>query len=524
MEGTVMTTSYSPATGVEIGTSTEHSPEDVRDGVERSRVAQRTWAGLSLRERARHIRKIRDFLVEHADRIAEVISLDNGKTRVDALSTEVLACAMAADFYATHTGKVLAKRRVSGGNILLINKRSYIERVPFGVVGIISPWNYPFSIPFHEIAMGLMAGNGIILKGASQTQEVSKMLVECIDAGDLPEHLFSVFNLTGEIAGDAFIDAGIDKLFFTGSVLVGQELMAKAAHRLIPVSLELGGNDAMIVCADANAYRAAAGAAWAGFSNAGQSCGGVERVFVEDGIYDEFIGHLRTITRALRFGPDKDFGVDVGAITTRKQLETIHAHTQDALANGATIGAVSQHPKEIAGGQFFPPTVLEDVTEEMITMREETFGPVVAVMRVESIDEAIRHANTSSLGLTASVWSRDRSEARRIASQLKVGTVTINDHLMSHGLAETPWGGFKKSGIGRTHGELGLEEMTQPRCIVDDIMPGVQRNMWWYPHGKGVYDGLKAAMVLLYGKTIVSRIKSIPPLVRLFLRSFHGKW
>jgi acyl-CoA reductase-like NAD-dependent aldehyde dehydrogenase len=496
------------------------APEKVIAGIQRAREAQRLWGATSFRERADHVRSIREYIVAHAERIADIIAQETGKTRIDAISTEVLPAAMAADYYARHARRVLKRRRVRGANLLLINKRSYLDRVPLGVVGIISPWNYPFSIPFHEIIMALMAGNGVVLKVATQTQQVAGILAECVAAGRLPDGLFVKVNLPGSKAAEAFLQGGVNKIFFTGSVEAGKDLMARAAKHMVPVSLELGGNDPMIVCADANLYRAAAGAAWAGFSNCGQSCGGVERVYVDTKVYDEFMSLLREMTRSLRYGSNAGFNVDVGSMTTPQQLRKVTEHVQDALSKGAIVGAVSRTLDGPPGGLYYPPTILESMTDDMLPMSEEMFGPVLSVVRVENIDEAISKANDSSLGLTASVWTRDHKRGRSIAARLEAGTVTINDHLMSHGMAETPWGGFKQSGIGRTHGALGLEEMTQPRCVVDDILPGVQRNMWWYPHGRDVYKGLLGALRALYGSGLAVRFKGLKTMTQLFRRTF----
>ncbi len=515
------TVSINPATGETLGRFAEESPEAVRHAVERARQVQPAWGATAFAARRKHVLAVRDHIAAHAEEIAACISQENGKTRMDALSTEVLPSAMAASYYARSASRHLGRKRIRTGNILFANKRSYIDRVPFGVVGIISPWNYPFGIPFHEIILALMSGNAVIAKVASQSQMVGRALRNCINDGGFPDGLFTLINIRGEAAGDAFIDAGVDKLFFTGSVAVGKRLMAAASRRLVPVSLELGGNDPMIVCADADLERAAAGAVWAGYSNAGQSCGGVERVYVERSIYDPFMTILRKRVATLRTGPDTDFTVDVGAITTAKQLQTITAHVNDALAKGAAATATGQTPTDASGGFFFQPVVLEHVDDTMITMREETFGPVLAVMPVDSIDEAVARANDSDLGLTASVWTRNRRKGHRIASQLQAGAVTLNDHLMSHGLAETPWGGFKRSGIGRTHGAFGFEEMTQPRVVVDDITPFVRRNMWWHPHSKEVYDGLLGALHLLYGQG--SRLQGLAHLVRVFARTFTGE-
>ena len=293
--------------------------------------------------------------------------------------------------------------------------------------------------------------------------------------------------------------------------------MAKAAERLTPVSLELGGNDAMLVCPDADLERAAAGAAWAGYQNAGQSCGGVERIYVHEAIAPEFISELAGRVRSLRVGAQLD-QVDVGAMTTTSQRDKVAEHLEDALAKGARVFAQAATPDV---NVFVPPTLLVDVDHTMLVMQEETFGPLIAVQKVDSMERAIALANDSNLGLTASVWSSNRIFAKSIAGQLQAGVVTINDHLMSHGLAETPWGGFKESGIGRTHGELGFEEMTQPRCIVDDLMPGLRRDMWWYPHGPKVYQGIRGILHFLYGPSLSERGKGMVALLKLFGRSFH---
>lgn len=515
------TISINPATGAVIGRHPEDHPDELKTLLDKARAAQKGWAASSFKERARHIFAIRDAIVDRADEIADIISRDNGKTRMDALSTEVFPAAMAASYYAKKAGTFLKPKKIGPGNILFLNKKSRLERAPYGVIGIISPWNYPFAIPFHEIVMALMAGNAVLLKVATQTQHVAKAIRDVIAAGCLPDGLFHLVNIPGNIAGQAFIDAGIDKLFFTGSVPIGKKLMAAAAPRLLPLSLELGGNDPMIVCKDANLHRAAAGAAWAGFSNAGQSCGGVERIYVEKEACAEFISRLGRITESLTYGADTDGGVDVGSVTTKGQLDTIRDHFDDALSKGAKARYQSRKQKGNGNGHFFPPTVLEDVDESMVTMQTETFGPIIAVTPVDSVEEAVEKANRGRLGLTASVWSRDRKKARRIASRLEAGTVTINDHLMSHGLAETPWGGFKESGLGRTHGALGLEEMTQTRVVIDDLLPGVQKNMWWYPHNRSVYDGLKGAMDFLYGRKLSRRLKGLAKLLPVFGRTFR---
>ncbi len=521
MPSTNITTSYNPATGEIIGQTPENTVEELERAVALAKVAQHEWADLSFKKRARYLFAIRDYVVENADRIADVISKDTGKTMMDALSTEVLSVAMAISYYAKNAHVVLKRRRLSGGSILTINKRSYVDRVPMGVVGIISPWNYPFAIPFHEVAMALIAGNGVVLKVATQSLEVGKMIRECVEAGRLPKDLFHLINLPGSVAGDAFLNSGIHKLFFTGSVPVGKYLMEKAARHLVPLSLELGGNDAMIVCKDANLSRAAGGALWAGLSNAGQSCAGVERMYVEAEVYDMFMSILKKKMIDLKQGIDVNSSVDIGAMTTEQQLMKVREQLNDAVKKGAKVFPENLKQDQPGKGLFHPPAILENVTDDMMVVNEEIFGPLLAVIKVESIDEAVARANASSVGLTASVWTRNRTKGHDIASRLQVGSVMINDHLMSHGLAETPWGGWKESSMGRTHGYIGLEAMTQPRCVVDDILPAVQKNMWWYPHNRQVYEGLKGALEFLYSRNLGRRIVGGIRLMKTFLRTFQ---
>lgn len=512
-----ITESINPATGELLGRYKLNTVEELKEKIVRARSSQVEWANLDIKTRVKKILKIRDYITDNADKISEIISKDNGKTKIDALATEVLPVAMAISYYCKNAESFLRDEYLSAGNIFLINKRSKIKRIPFGVVGIISPWNYPFSIPFSEVIMALLSGNAVILKVATETQVVGHDIKKAIEFANLPEGIFNYINLPGKIAGDAFLENGIDKLFFTGSVAVGKYLMKKASETLTPLTLELGGNDAMIVCDDADPYRAAMGALWAGFQNAGQSCGGVERIYVQDKIYDRFMKILKEKIENLRVGNGLDYGFDVGCMTTKNQIETVNKHIEDAIQKGATIFAKSKNENS---SQFLSAMVLTNVNHDMLLMKDETFGPVVGVMKFSNIDEAIRLANDSYLGLTASVWTKSNKQGERIAQQIKAGVVTINDHLMSHGLAETPWGGFKQSSIGRTHGKLGFDEMTQPQVIVKDILPLVKKNLWWHPFSKNLYDGLIGLINLLYSKKFLKKFYGMLDLMKIVPRIF----
>ncbi|MFP4112877.1 MAG: aldehyde dehydrogenase family protein [Spirochaetota bacterium] len=501
-----------PATGEPLASFEYESPGELRETVARAKRAQREWAALGVRERARRMRGVREFIVANADEISRTISDCTGKTLNDALATETLPAALAIGYYAKLMRRTLKPRRLPRSSVMFFNKASYLHHEPWGVIGIISPWNYPFGIPFHEVIAALLAGNAVVLKVATQAQPIGEVFVRMMEHAGLPEGVFLLVALPGRVAGSALIHSGIAKLFFTGSVAVGKELMQEASSELLPLSLELGGNDSMIVCDDANLKRAAGGAVWGGYSNCGQSCGGVERIYVYDSVYDEFMKELEAIVANLRHGVGADS--DVGSLTTAGQKETVEAHIRDALEKGARIRVRSSAPTE---GVFHPAVVLENVTHEMDVMRHETFGPVLAVQRVRSEDEAVRLANDSYLGLTASVWSRSRRTASRIAARLEAGSITVNDHLMSHGMAATPWGGYKQSSLGRSHGGPGALEMVQPKVVVHDRLHRLARNMWWHPYSNRLYAGLKAALTLLYGRGPLRRVASLARLVRFYL-------
>ena len=520
-----VTVCTNPATGEVIAEYPLNTVEDVMTAVKNARLAQPAWQALPLKNRTKYVMKFAEYIQKHSAELAEIISKDTGKTVFDAIFTEVAPAALATGYYCKNAARFLKDRKLKTGNIMMMYKRSRIVRVPYGVVCIISPWNYPFSIPFSEVVMGLLAGNTVVLKTASETQVVGHALKACIEYAGLPEHVLTYVNLPGSKAGDAFIDAGVDKLFFTGSVAVGKYLMKKASERLTPLVLELGGNDAMIVCEDADLYRAACGAVWAGMQNAGQSCGGVERIYVDKKVYHEFLAILKERVEGIRVGEGTLPTSDIGAMTTRKQMRTVQEHIDDALAKGAKIFAQSKVPED-KKGQFMPCMVLTDVNHTMLTMRDETFGPIVGVMPFETIDEAIALANDSYLGLTGSVWSKDRKKAVQIGRRIMAGAIAINDHLMTHGLAETPWGGFKESGIGRTHGDIGFGEMTQPQVVVDDLlatMPFVRRNFWWQPFEKSQYEGAKGLIDAFHGKGFRERFVGFNKLSRAFLGTFGKK-
>ena len=296
--------------------------------------------------------------------------------------------------------------------------------------------------------------------------------------------------------------------------------MKKAAETLTPIVLELGGNDPMIVLDDADLERAAGGAVWGGMSNSGQSCGAVERLYVQESVYARFLEILKSKVEALRVGPDRDFDADLGCMTTQRQIDAVELQVEDALGRGAVLFARSEVPSDERLHNFLPAVVLTEVDHDMLLMKEETFGPVLGVMKFRTDDEAVALANDSKLGLSASVWSRDRRRAAGLGARLQAGVVSINDHLMSHALAETPWGGCKESGIGWTHGRLGFDEMTHAQVVVRDILPFVRKNLWWPPYGPKIYDGIRGILDAQYGKSLLRRLRGLARVARIFPRMF----
>ncbi|MEA3288175.1 MAG: aldehyde dehydrogenase family protein [Candidatus Marinimicrobia bacterium] len=505
----IHTEAFNPATGESLGKIPQNTIDDIREAVKRIRIAQVKWSQLSFAERGKFLRKMQRYLVEHGEEVARIISQDNGKTLPDAYMTEVSAAIISFDYYIKHTARVLRPRRVKGSHIFGLYTRNRLQHVPMGVIGIISPWNYPLAIPIHEILMALMSGNGLLYKAASETQMVGGIIQKIIDAGELPKDLFIQVNVPGRVAGDAFLEAGIDKLFFTGSVPIGKKLMAKAAETLTPVSLELGGNDPMIICAEANLKKAANGAIWAGLSNSGQSCAGIERVYVHRDVYKPFLKILRKKVEQLKVGDPAQISSDIGTMTTSRQQEAVRKVLKEAIDQGAVVSALSQIDGETE--QALPATILTDVNHQMTVMQEETFGPVLGVMSFKTIEEAIQLANDSDLGLTASVWTKNHRLGRQIASQLQAGVVTINNHLVSHGIPNLPWGGFKQSGIGRTHGEVGLLEMTETRAIVTDYLP-LNKQFYWTPVPGFIYRRW-VGFVMIVGGTWKFKMKGLLKLI-----------
>src|SRR5437867_3559804 len=427
--------SLNPATLEELGRATIFTPHQVQHAVARARAAQPAWGSLSFRQRGEFILRAKDLLVDRQDDFCGLIASETGKPMVEALSSEIMPVANLMDYFARKSEKLLRDEQFTLS--VFRNKKSRILYYPVGVVGIISPWNYPFSIPMGEVVMGLMAGNAILLKPSEHTPLVGLQIAELFRAAGLPESILQVLSGDGS-TGAALADATIDKVFFTGSARTGRRIAETAARRFLPFVLELGGKDAMIVCADAPFERTVNGALWGAFNNCGQTCASVERLYVVEAIADRFINAVVEKTKTLRVGLDGN--QDIGPLNNAKQLQIVTEQISDAIAKGARV-LTGGRRIETLPGYFFQPTVLVNVNNSMRLMQEETFGPVLPIVVVKDETEALREANRSSFGLLASVWTRDTHRGKRIAEQLEAGTIIINDVIYTHGAAETPWCG-----------------------------------------------------------------------------------
>lgn len=465
------------------------SSAEVAEAAGRARAAQPQWAETSIRKRLEIIRRFQSLLNERKQQVARAITAETGKPYAEALLTEVLVALDSARFLLAQSDEFLRDRAVPHGNIATKAKRGRLVRQPHGVIGIISPWNYPFSIPATQSLAALIMGNAVVLK-PSELTPLSALELDLLlrDAG-LPPNLFQVV-LGDGITGADLVESEIDKLIFTGSVATGKRIAAIAARKLLPVVLELGGKDAMIVLADADLDVASSGAVWGAFVNAGQACLSVERCYVQRSIYSQFVALCVEKTRRLRVGNGNDPEIEMGPLIHERQLGIVERHVNDARSHGARVAAGGERLAAL-GANFYAPTVLADVNHEMLIMREETFGPVLPIMAFDSEEEAVRLANNSEYGLAASVWTRDRKRGEKIARHIKAGTVMVNDTVSCYAISEAPHGGIKASGLGRTHGKPGLDEMVRVKYLDIDLLPGIKKP-WWYSYGREMASAAEA--------------------------------
>jgi acyl-CoA reductase-like NAD-dependent aldehyde dehydrogenase len=490
--------SFNPATGERLGAVATTAPDQVAAVVDEVAKVQPFWAQLTLGDRARYLERAAQVLIDESDEIRDLIVREQGKPRTEAFTMEILPTIDALRWIGSAGAEILADEKIPMPQAFLKTKSSAFTYEPLGVIGIISPWNYPWSIPFGEVALALMAGNGVLLKPSSLTPLIGERIRRVFERAGVPEGLVRV--LHGPGTGPALIESGVAKIFFTGSVQTGRGVGERCARQLKGSVLELGGKDPMIVLPDANLEHAVAGALWGGFANAGQTCSGIERVYVLREVADRFIAEVVAGAQGLRIGDPSGWDTEIGPMVSREQHEIVCELVDDAVAAGATLrcGGPAPAPGGLEAGAFYAPAVLTEVSHQMRIMREEIFGPVLPIVVVDSEDEAVALANDSEFGLGASVWTADRSKGERIARELESGMVWINDHMFSHGACQCAWGGVKDSGLGRTHSKFGLYECVNIKLRVWE--PSRIRNAWWHPYDETLGRALRQTATILYGR------------------------
>jgi succinate-semialdehyde dehydrogenase/glutarate-semialdehyde dehydrogenase len=488
--------SIDPATLELVGTVPVTPVEDVPAVVAEAAAAQAVWARSGFAERRAFLRRLRGLLLERMDEIARTVTRETGKPLLEAYGADVLVAADTLRWLERHCGRVLRDERV-GMPLYLRYKRGRVVHEPLGVVAVISPWNLPFAIPFTQAAAALAAGNAVVVKPSELAPLSGALVEELVGAAGAPAGLVRVVQGDGDVGAALDSEPGVAKVFFTGSAPVGRRVASSAAELLRPVVLELGGKDAMLVLEDADLARSVEGALWGSFSNCGQICAGVERLYVAAPLYEPFVARLAERAQALRIGRGDDPDTDLGPLISEEARARVEGLVADAVEHGAEAVSGARRPDVGLPGWFYEPTVLVGGGRGRPIAREEVFGPVVTVEPFANDDEAVRLANGTSFGLGASVWSRDPARARAVASRLDAGSVWTNDSAYSYALGGAPWGGVKGSGFGRSHGRLGLLDCTQTRFVDEDR--GRLRAGWWYPYDEAGVAGLRAVAHTFYG-------------------------
>jgi acyl-CoA reductase-like NAD-dependent aldehyde dehydrogenase len=487
---------HNPATGRVTATLDSAAPADVTEMVARARAAQPAWNELGFEGRAKVLRRMQKWCLDNIERIIDTVVSETGKVREDLAVAELPIITAAWGFWAKNAPKYLADEKIKTESIFLLGRKLLVRYEPVGVAAVIAPWNYPLANGIGDCIPALAAGNSVILKPSSVTPLSSLLMEEGLRACGIPEHVFQVLVGRGPIA-EPLIDE-VDFVMFTGSTETGIKVAERAAKTLTPVSLELGGKDPFIVCADADLERAANCAVFWSMQNSGQTCISVERVYVEEPVYDEFIGLVGEKVRALRQGVAGSLGsVDVGSFINPPQADIVEAHVNDAVAKGAHV--LTGGKRLQSDGTFYQPTVLTGVDHTMECMTEETFGPTLPIMKVRDADEAVKLANDSQYGLQASVYTRDLEKGEAIARRLQSGAVTINDTNANYSALEAPMGGWKLSGLGVRHGAEGIRKYCRRQTILVTRF-ALSKELYHFPYSRGKSDAIIRLVKLLYGR------------------------
>ena len=467
------------------------SSADITAATVRARQAQVQWQAKSFEDRAKALRRFRDLLIDEQDRLADIVTSETGKPRGDVFGNELFYVCDTIGFWTKSAEKWLKPRKIRPH--LFKVKKVLSTYQPLGLVGIISPWNFPLVLTAGDAVPAMMAGNAVIIKPSELTPFTALFVAELAQKTGFPDNLLQVV-IGGAETGKALVD-NVDMISFTGSVEVGKHVMRRAADRLIPISLELGGKDPMIVLKDADLERAANACVWGALINCGQVCTSIERVYVEEPIYQTFVEKVVDRVRQLRQGPSAN-EVELGSMSSEQQLKKVIAQVDDAVSKGATV-LIGGRTNPSFPGLYYEPTVLVNVTHEMSIIQDETFGPVIPIMKVDNGDAALRLANDSRYGLDAIVFSRDKVKARQMAEDLYTGTVCINDGLVNYIIPEAPMGGVKDSGFSRRHGPEGIRKYCYQKTIVIDRF-GLKKEMPWFPSSRKKTAQMRRLISLLW--------------------------
>jgi len=510
--------SINPATG-EVLAHFERTPASLLpEIVSRARAAQGAWAKLPIRDRCANLRGLRECIMVSRNELADAVVRESGKPRVEALFADIFVALDSAEYWSRNAASALRTQRVPHHSIAAKAKRGYLAYDPLGVIAIISSWNYPFAIPLSQIIPAVAAGNAVVCKTSDFTPQCGALIEKLfIDAG-FPGNLVTVVQGGGEV-GQALIDASPDKMLFTGSVATGRRVAEACAKKLIPSVLELGGKDAMIVLADADLEVASSAAVWGSYTNCGQVCLSVERLFVEQTLAEKFTALCVEKTKKLRLGSGSDPETDVGPLIRPQHVQRMSDLVHDAVSRGAKVLCGGNSRPDL-GPNFFEPTVIAGVDSSMKLFQEETFGPILAILVVKDAREAISRANDSQFALAASIWTKNKTRGMSLAAEMRAGAVMVNDAISYFGIAEAPHGGCGASGWGRTHGKEGLLEMVRMKYIDVDHLPRREKP-WWYRYGVDLEHAADAFLQFEFSRGIGAKLRNARSAMKTFFRD-HG--